>query len=117
MHKTEIILLDLNKTDTANMFDLDFWNEQHLKDPRKERHQGFFVYWVWLSKLEFVKQAIQMNPFQSEFFVWVDMGYFRSDRWLGKRMLQNIPNALQEDQVLMLDHHHQGHVGGGFIGG
>ena len=117
MHKTKIVLLDLNKTDTVNMFDLDFWKEQHSKDHKKEIHKSYHVYWVWLSKLEFVRRAIEMNPFQSEFFAWVDMGYFRTDRWLGEKLLQHIPNALQEDQVLMLDHHHDGHIGAGFIGG
>jgi len=117
MHKTKIILLDLNKTDTVNMFSLDFWEEQTSKDRQKELHKSYHVYWVWLSKLEFVKRAIEMNPFQSEFFAWVDLGYFRTERWLGQKLLQHIPNALQEDQVLMLDHHHNGHIGAGFIGG
>jgi hypothetical protein len=117
MHKTKIVLLDLNKTDTVNMFDLEFWKEQHSKDPDKERHKSYHVYWVWLSKLEFVRRAIEMNPFQSEFFAWVDVGYFRTKTWVGKKFLQHRPNALQKDQVLMLDHHHVGHVGAGFIGG
>lgn len=125
-HKTKVIALELNETNTTTMFALPFWESQYLKDPERRIHKSYQLYWVWLSKPEFIKRAIAMDPFHSDFFAWVDSGYFRNKDWNGQRMLQHIPPALRQDQVLMLDMTGSGipppngrgfSVGGGFIGG
>ena len=88
------------------------------------------IYWVWLAKPEFIRRAVALNPHQSNFFAWVDIGYFRVAKWAGHKMLNKIPPNLAMDQTLMLDVNfgaHETHlskpdpmaltVGGGFIGG
>lgn len=53
---------------------LSFWEHQLEIDPEKSRHSSYFVFWIWLSKSWLVEQAIQRNYFQSEFFVYTDIG-------------------------------------------
>jgi hypothetical protein len=127
-NKTKVVILELNETDTAKMFNTSFWEKQLSMDPERRIHKWYHLYWVWLAKTEFVRRTVDMNPFHSEFFAWVDIGYFREERWNGMRMLQQIPPALREDQVLLLDvnfgsnrvvpfNYPRQTVGGGFIGG
>eukprot|EP00977_Amphora_coffeiformis_P003948 scaffold792_cov163-Amphora_coffeaeformis.AAC.7 len=119
-HKTKVVVLELNETNTSKMHDLAYWEKQHSMDPERRTHPSYLLYWVWLSKSELVKRAIDMDPFQSEFYAWVDAGYFRNDRWNGQKMLQHIPPDLHDDQVLFLEVAMRGQelgVGGGFLGG
>jgi hypothetical protein len=53
---------------------LSFWEHQLEIDPEKNRHSSYYVFWIWLSKSWLVEQAIQRNFFQSEFFVYTDIG-------------------------------------------
>jgi hypothetical protein len=32
---------------------------------------------IWAEKSHFLKRAIELNPFQSDYFLWVDIGCFR----------------------------------------
>jgi hypothetical protein len=53
---------------------LSFWEHQLEMDPEKNRHSSYYVFWIWLSKSWLVEQAIQRNYFQSELFVYTDIG-------------------------------------------
>lgn len=48
------------------------WNKQHLIDPEKGKQ-----YTIWNSKVNFVEESIQINPFQTRYFLWCDIGAFR----------------------------------------
>jgi hypothetical protein len=58
---------------------------------------------IWSEKSNFLKRAIELNPFQSEYFLWVDIGCFR----VPNTKYINWPNpdkvaALDKCKVLML---------------
>lgn len=53
---------------------ISFWEHQLEIDPEKSRHSSYFVFWIWLSKSWLVEQAIQRDYFQSEFYVYTDIG-------------------------------------------
>ena len=36
-----------------------------------------FLYMIWNEKFHFMKRAIELDPFQSNYFMWVDIGCFR----------------------------------------
>jgi hypothetical protein len=63
------------------------WREQHLLNPEaclQGNVNGYItqqtpeLYAVWAHKPTFVTKAIHLNPFDTEFFFWCDIGAFRS---------------------------------------
>jgi hypothetical protein len=55
---------------------IDIWTKQLLIDKWAHVH-GQELFRVWANKPFFVEEAIQRNPFQSEIFVWCDVGCWR----------------------------------------
>jgi hypothetical protein len=62
-----------------------------------------FLYMIWSEKSHFLKRAIELNAFNTDYFVWVDIGCFR----VPNTTYLNWPNpdkvaALDKTKVLML---------------
>jgi len=58
----------------------NIWEFQHRIDIQKHiRTKECYV--IWNSKMNFVKEAIELNPFNSEKFVWTDIGCLRDKRY------------------------------------
>ena len=56
------------------------WNDESKIDPERYIHSEQ-LYKVWNEKIFFVKRAIEENIFNTEYFIWTDIGSFReSDR-------------------------------------
>jgi hypothetical protein len=55
------------------------WKQQVEKSTYKHLHNEE-LYRIWANKSFFVKEAIQLNPFESEHFVWCDAGCWRDNR-------------------------------------
>ncbi|OQV14878.1 hypothetical protein BV898_10910 [Hypsibius exemplaris] len=54
---------------------LEMWNKQKSLD-----HETFHtpeLYALWNQKLHFLMEAIKENPFDSDYFLWTDIGSFR----------------------------------------
>jgi hypothetical protein len=77
------------------------WQLTGLKDPEREIHTPE-LYALWYEKKEFVRRAIQMNPFGSEFFVWCDAGICRYKEYIP--YLNNFPvvERLPRGKMLVL---------------
>lgn len=103
-NRTVVIPFDLNQVELAQMYDAAFWQGQLDKDPEKRIHQSYQLFWIWLSKSFFVKTAIELNLFQSDIFMWSDIGCFRNNRYQGKEMILQIP-LIPQDRVLQMAHH------------
>jgi len=45
----------------------------------KEQHVGHnpILYMIWAEKSHFLKRAIELDPFKTDYFLWVDIGCFR----------------------------------------
>jgi hypothetical protein len=120
---THIVPMQLEDTKMATSYSAAFWQAQHRMDPERGSHKDARLYWIWNEKTEFLWRTVDANPFQSAFFAWVDIGYFRSKAYNGQYMIRHIPSSLRKDQVLMLDvsslipKRLGKYVGGGFIGG
>lgn len=52
-----------------------FINDYNTKD--HERYHNPLLYMIWNEKSHFLKRAIDLNVFSSEYFLWVDIGCFR----------------------------------------
>ena len=54
----------------------DIWEKQYEIDPQK-KNRTKECYIIWNSKMNFVKEAIQLNIFNNEKFIWTDIGSMR----------------------------------------
>lgn len=76
LDKTKIVAYPREQW-TANIkFPHGFWDAQWALDPEKNIHSPE-LYKIWYEKKEFVKRAIELNPFESNDFVWCDAGILR----------------------------------------
>lgn len=102
--KTHIVIFDRCNW-KANTFSKEFWNKQFEKCEEKEIHKSSELLKVWYEKKEFVKRAIELNPFNHDDFVWTDAGF------LGRRPeIINLikeypnPNRIPTNKILMLNY-------------
>ena len=118
INKTKIIDMELNESMVVLKYSMRFWESQYDKDP--ERYHSPEMYIVWQEKSNFLKRAKDLNPFGTDFFAWVDVGYFRTTQYNNKAMIKYIPKKLKANQVFLLDATTltgKKYLGGGFIGG
>ena len=54
-----------------------FWRDQWYHDPEARLHRSYQLYLTWNLKPWFLKEAARLNPFQSDWFFWMDAGYMR----------------------------------------
>jgi hypothetical protein len=68
-------ILDINDFETSK-YD---WNNDILQDVAIPYHNHTIdLYKIWNEKIYFVKKTIEINPFNSKYFMWLDIGSFRS---------------------------------------
>ena len=78
--EARFVVLSLADTTCARLAD---WDAEHGRDPEADIHTTP-LYVVWNEKSEFVRRAMEMNPFGTDAFAWCDVGCFRSDLNLSK---------------------------------
>ena len=112
INRTQVIATELNTTRAARLCDsagalcgetdsLAWWQRQLEIDPERDLHQSFELFWVWLSKSEFVSRAIGLDPFGSEVFIWSDIGCFREPSYNGRLWASNL-EAVPLNSLLMM---------------
>mmetsp|Transcript_8239 Transcript_8239/g.12666 ORF Transcript_8239/g.12666 Transcript_8239/m.12666 type:complete len:373 (+) Transcript_8239:98-1216(+) len=119
--RTHVIGMELNETQVVKDFGgMDFWRRQAALDPEEFIHSKE-LYIIWNEKGHFIEKAMDVDPFGTEFFAWVDMGYLRDDLLENQRMIRFVPAALLKTKALFLDVralvNGDEYIGGGFIGG
>jgi len=76
----------------------NIWEDQHQKDEQKNiRTKECYI--IWNSKLNFLKEAINLNPFNSDKFIWNDIGSFRNINQI--YLLNNYPiyDKISKDKI------------------
>ena len=76
------------------------WKEHHHIDPEKHIHTPE-LYTIWAEKPFFVEKAIGLNPFQTDFFFWCDIGAFR-DPHVSQMILDTFPRTRYLDPERIL---------------
>ncbi len=66
------------------------WDSQYEMDLQKDNGRGIECYVIWNSKLNFVKEVIDINPFNSDKFIWMDIGLIRNNTYM--EFLKTFPN-------------------------
>eukprot|EP00980_Cylindrotheca_fusiformis_P015279 scaffold4247_cov66-Cylindrotheca_fusiformis.AAC.20 len=87
LNRTVIVPLELEDLPIGTLYTRDFWQDQLDRDPEKSSHRSFELFWIWLSKSWYVSQAIDMNVFGSDLFMWSDIGCFRDELYNSKTMI------------------------------
>ena len=99
--KTRLIILSKDEWTATSQFKTDFWENQRVLDPEQHQHNHTAdLYKIWYEKKEFVRRAIELNPFDHDDFVWTDAGIVREPM-----ELQNYPQAtkIPTDRLLLLN--------------
>jgi len=78
--KTKIITLEFEDFEALKKYPMSFWEDQKKKD--HEDYHTPDMYILWYEKKEFLKKAIDMNPFNTDYFVWTDAGICRDKNWI-----------------------------------
>lgn len=101
---TLIIIQDLWASSRMASYKDNYFSVQHGLDPEKAIHYPE-LYAIWNSKSLMVKQVAEQNPFNSDFFFWVDIGVFREDHhfrdWPDPQKVLDIFSHLQPNTILL----------------
>jgi hypothetical protein len=75
MDKTRFIQASFNEFYTARYYETFLKNYE--TDYEKRIGHNPLLYMIWNEKSNFLKKAIDLNPFDTNYYLWVDMGCFR----------------------------------------
>jgi len=87
---TRYITDNISDSMVANRYSPDAWAAQLSVDREAALHKTVETYWVWNNKAEMVRRVVEQNPFNSNLFFWVDIGYLRTSggRYKNKRWVR-----------------------------
>lgn len=88
LNNVKIIIKEFDEIELFNQYK-DIWDNQYQIDKQKNTGRGIECYVLWNSKLNFIKEAIQFNYFNSDKFIWMDIGMIRNNDYIG--YLNNYP--------------------------
>mmetsp|Transcript_8455 Transcript_8455/g.9708 ORF Transcript_8455/g.9708 Transcript_8455/m.9708 type:complete len:404 (+) Transcript_8455:60-1271(+) len=104
LNRTVIIPLSLEDLPFSKLFPASFWQDQLERDPEKGIHRSYQLFWIWLSKSWCVTQAIRINVYDSDLFVWSDIGCFREKNYNSKTMIMH-REQVPPHEMLQMAHH------------
>lgn len=89
--RTVIVRMRLEDLPFARLYDAAFWEDQLRRDPERDVHKSYQLFWIWLSKSWWVNAAIELDFFDSDLFVWSDLGSFRgwSRPYVGRTLIRH----------------------------
>lgn len=101
LENTRIIITNLNNFYCYKY--IHYFKEHLLLDSERNRGHSVELYMIWAEKSNFLKQVSELNPFSSDFFLWVDIGCFRKPnteflKWPNAEKV----NLLPRDKILLL---------------
>jgi len=88
---TFIIVTSIEKFEVAKY--MDYWKYCHSIDIENFRHT-VELYMIWNEKTYFVDKAVHLNPFDSQYFFWMDIGCIRDVnllKYINKFYVDGIP--------------------------
>lgn len=94
----KIIIKEFNEIPLLNQYK-NIWNNQYQMDLQKNTGRGIECYILWNSKLNFIKESIENNYFNSTKFIWMDIGMIRNTDYINS--LINFPqfNNISDEKI------------------
>lgn len=98
MDKTQIVTLTFEEFHCIKY--IQYFESHYNMDTEQRVGHNIYLYMIWNEKPHFVKRAIDMNPFHTDKFLWVDIGCFRkpNEHYIHWPNQERIPM----DKVLLL---------------
>jgi len=98
--KTHIICEEIHELELAKKYE-NYWDYQYSIDNQQSCGRTKECYILWNSKLWFLKKAIELNIFQSDKYVWTDIGCFRHSNYELIQVLKNYPdyNSISNNKI------------------
>jgi len=99
--KTMIIIVSLENLYMYKY--LDYLNKD-LKRDHENKYHNTSLYMIWNEKLKFIEKGIKINPFNTSYFAWCDIGYVRNPLYIDM-YLKNFPDIrkMKDDKIYMLN--------------
>lgn len=102
LDKTKIVILDFHDLYCSKF--MDYWNKDYLRDHEKYHDPALYI--IWNEKTAFIKRAKDMNPFNTEYFCWADIGMVRDENYLN--YINTFPSSkmldiLDKEKVYLLN--------------
>jgi hypothetical protein len=104
LNRTVIIPMELGDVELVQKYDEAFWQHQLDIDPEKRIHKSYQLFWIWLSKTFLVKTAAELNIFNSDIYMWSDIGCFRNTKYNGKEMIAH-REVVPTERIFQMAHH------------
>jgi len=104
LDRTVVVPLTVEQLPWATLFPKEFWEDQLQRDPEKRIHRSYELFWIWLSKTWLVNQAIRMNFFDSDLYLYSDIGCFRNAQYNNKMLIQH-RELVPPTEMLQMAHH------------
>lgn len=102
LDNVRIIILPISEFYTSKY--LPYWQKDYERD--YERQHNPHLYMIWNEKSMFIQRAININPFNTEYYTWTDIGMVRDENQI--QYINNYPNPniiekLEKDKVYLLN--------------
>jgi len=98
----KLAILELTEFHTYKF--LSYWKKDYQRD--HEKYHDPNLYMAWNEKTMFIKRAMDINPFNTEYYAWTDIGMVRDSKTIP--YISNYPNpdiiqTLKKDKVYLLN--------------
>lgn len=102
MKNVKTIIFPLEKFFTFKY--IDYWKKDYERDT--EKYHNPYLYMIWNEKSMFIRHAIHINPFNTEYYAWTDIGMIRDPeqiKYVNMYPNPNIIKTLKNDKVYILN--------------
>lgn len=94
LKNTLVLVKEIEDFSILNDFPMSVWENQYEIDKWKYSGRTKECYIIWNSKMRLLKEAMEINPFGSQTFVWNDIGSLRSPF-----KLNSYPSNVSKDEL------------------
>lgn len=102
LNKTVILIVPLEDLFCYKF--IKYWENDYIRDHEKVHHP--YLYIIWNEKSMFMQKAMEMNPFNTDFYAWVDIGMVREKEYIpyiNKFPNKEIMKTLKKDKIYLLN--------------
>ena len=93
--KSNVLIVVKELNELYNYRYRENWIENHVKNNDLNDRTSWELNMLWSEKISFVKNTKEANPFNTEWFGWCDIGYFRN----GPDEITDWPNHFKISQL------------------
>lgn len=102
LEKTVIIIKPLENLYCYQF--MDYWEKDFNRDHERMHHP--YLYIIWNEKSMFMLQAVKINPFNTNYYAWTDIGMVRDTEYIphiSKYPNKEIIKTLKKDKIYLLN--------------